>query len=505
MPDTFSTAEIKNRSIKGAKWLLIMNGIGMLIGFLINLMLGRIGPAALGIYTLAQILISFITTFLIYGGDSVLSVFLPKLPDAEDRGSFIFSYMLILFGVMTSVLSVLWLFPEWFEFFLRQEFDMQNYGWFVLLAVVVVTTKTLVNTASGLMLIKTVAIAQQMVHLVLLPLTVILFFFKPEMLVNYYALSLILSGFVCGEILAAIICMIGISRERRFKMQLGWLLPPGFWAFSATTMMSVIFSFLYANIDRMAVYSIQDLEGLGIYQAILAVNTFIEMMPLLIRPSLIPAFSSLLGANHQGAFQKAFSLLSRWSVVPVTLVSLAVMAFSREILALFGPEYVEYAYLLVLFGLVAIIRSLNTVTSVINTCMEQNVFRFVQQFLNIFGQGALTMIFMSDYGVTAIAGAKMLSVSVASFAGVLYVFFGLGLGQRLPLSYRSAVFTGVVMTIFRIWIVPFGWLFATLLMLSCFGMFLMISRFSPDEIWGIVRFVVRHDSKGLVKAREGDI
>ncbi len=499
MTDTLSTTEIKERSIRGAKWLLVMNGLGMLGASLISFMLGRAGPSVLGVYALAQILISVITTFFLYGGASTLSVFLPKLSDAEERGRFIFSYALILLVIMTGALILFWLFPQGLEFLLQREFDMQNYGWFVLLTIVVTATEALASTASGLMLIKTVAIARQMMRFVLFPMVAILFFLKRDILVTY-GLPLILGAFVAGYVLASIICVVGISRERRFNMRVGWKIPPGFWAFSGTTMLSAVFSFLYANIDRLAVYSVQDLKGLGMYQAVLSINALIERIPLLLRPSLVPTFSSLLGANHRTAFQQAFLLLSRWAVVPVTLVSLVVMSFSREILGIFGSEYVEYAYLLTLFGLVGIIRSLNLSTYVVNTCLEKNVFRFTQQFLNISSQGLLTLIFMSDYGIMAIAGAKMVSVSVASFAGVLYVFWGLGMGRKLPLSYRSAVFTGVVMTVFRIWVVPPGGLSAVLLAMFCVAMFLAVSRFSPSEIWGVIQFATHHDGERLVKA-----
>lgn len=504
MTGTLSTTEIKNRSIRGAKWLLVMNGLGMPAASLISLLLGRAGPSVLGVYALAQILISVITTFFLYGGSSVLSVFLPKISDAEERGRFLFSYTLILFGIMTGALILFWLFPQGFEFLLQREFDMQNYRWFVLLTIVVIATETLANTASGLMLIKTVAIARQMMRFVLFPTVATVFFLKRDILVNY-GLPLILGGFVIGYIIASIICVIGISRERRFNVRLGWKIPPGFWAFSSTTMLSAVFSFLYANIDRLAVYSVQDLKGLGMYQAVLSINALIENIPLLLRPSLVPTFSSLLGANHRTAFRQAFLLLSRWAVVPVTLVSLIVMAFSREILGLFGSEYIEYAYLLTLFGLVGIIRSLNLSTYVANTCLEKNAFRFIQQFVNIFTQGLLTLIFIFDYGVIAIAGAKMLSVSVASFAGVLYVFWGLGMGRKLPLSYRSAVLTGVVMTVFRIWVVPPGWLSAVLLAIFCVVMFLAVSRFGPNEIWGVFQFATHHDGETLVKASASNL
>ncbi len=503
MADTLSLSvnEIKNRSIIGAKWLLVTNGLGMPAAALIALMLGRAGPTVLGTYALAQMLIGVITTFVLYGGEPVLSVFMPKISDAEARGRFVFSYMLILLAMMAASLSLFWLFPNIFQFVLQQEFDMRGYLWFVSLAILVVATETLVNTGTGLMLIQTTAVARQMMRLMLLPIVAIMFFFKRDTLVDN-SLPYILGGFAAGYILAMIICVISLVRDQRFKLRPGWFLPPGFWAFSFTTMMATVFTFLYGNIDRMAVLAISDLKGLGMYQAVLSINALLERFLLILRPSITPTFANLLGANHQDVFNRAFSILGRWTTVPITLMSLVTMAFSREILGLFGQEYVGYAYLLTLFGLVGIIRSLNTSTLVITTCMEKNVFMFTQQFLNMLGQVALTLIFISGYGVMAIAGAKMLSVSIASLAGVFYVFFVLSNSRKLPLSYKAAVLTGAVMTIMRIWLVPTGWLPAAVLMLLCTVLFAMVSRFGFGEIRGIIRFAIRHDAGIVTEAIE---
>jgi len=503
MTDTLSTTEIKKRSIKGAKWLLVMNGMSMPAAFLIALMLGRVGPAALGVYALAQILIGVITTFVVYGGAPVLSVFMPKLSDTEDRGRFLFSYALILLVMMTVTLGLFWLFPKVFEFLMQREFDMRNYGWFVLLAIVIVMSETLANTASGLMLIKAVAIARQMMRLVLLPLVAVLFFFKREILVDH-GMPCILGGFLAGYILAAVICVIGIARDQRFQMRFGWMLPRGFWVFSFTTMMTTVFSFLYGNIDRIAVLSLHDLGGLGMYQAVISINAFVGNIPLILLPAVIPTFANLLGANQHAAFHRAFSIMCRWVVLPITLLSLAMMAFSWEILSIFGHEYAQYAYLLTLFGLVGIIRSLSIPSFTILTCKEKNTFRFWQSFFMILAQGILTFVFMSHYGLIAIAGAKMFCVSVSSVVGILYVVFGLGMARNLPLSYKAAVLTGITVTILRIWIVPVGWWPSTMLMLSSVLLFLAISRFSMGDIRSVIRFIIHHDGGFLAKGTENN-
>jgi O-antigen/teichoic acid export membrane protein len=437
-----------------------------------------------------------ITTFIVFGGPPVLSVFLPKLQTPLQRGRFLFTYIIIMFFMMSIVIGFFWFFPKLFELLLQHDFDMRNYLWFALLAFVVVISETLINAASGLMLINISAIARQMMRLVLLPIIAVLFFWKRNILIDYGMLC-ILGCFLVGYLAAVVICVLGISREQRFKMNMGWLLPQGYWAFSFSTMAVTIFSFFYGNFDRMAVLSIQDVQGLGLYQSVLSINTILERIPTLLLPTVIPTFSNLLGANHHDAFRKAFHILCRWAVVPVTVMSLVVMGFSHEILYIFGEQYAQYDYLLVLFGFVAIIRSLNLPSNVIKTCLEKNTFQFMQQFLMILFQCGLTLLFMPKYGVIAIAGTKILCVSISSIAGVLYVFYRLGMTSKLPLVYKSSLFAGIVMIIFHGCVDAAGWVASTVLTILCLMLFAVAARFSFLEVKSMIMFILRKETSLL--------
>jgi O-antigen/teichoic acid export membrane protein len=488
MTDTLSTTEIKKRSIKGAKWLIVMNGFGMPAAFLIALMLGRVGPEALGIYALAQILIGVITTFVVYGGPPVLSVFMPKITNAEDRGRFVFSYLMILIMAMAAVLSLFWLFPKAFEFLLQRKFDMRNYGWFVLLSLVIVATETFANAASGLMLIKVTAIARQMMRTVLLPLVAFLFFFKREILIDY-GMSCILGGFLVGYLAAAVISIVGIIREPRFKMRPGWLLPPGFWAFSIATMGTTVFSFLYTNFDRMAVLSIQDIVGLGVYQAVLSVVALLERIPTLLLSSIIPTFSHLQAKEDQTTFQRSFDFLCRWSVFQVSFPAMVIIAFSPQVLGAFGATYVKYDYLLGLFCFVCIIRSMGLPSLVILTCKEKNAFRFNSLLIWTLLQIMMTLLLISRFGVLAIAGSKMLFSSLSSLTATFYVFYVLRLSPRLPLAYFVAIVVGVILTFLRVWVLPPEWWASVMLASLSVAAFLIIGGFRRKDILLIVRYM----------------
>lgn len=486
MNDFLSTNQIKKRSVSGAKWLFLMNGLGVPAAILTAIMLGRVGPNALGLYAIVQILIGIITTFIVYGGQPVLPVFMPKLSNPDDRGRFFFCYLVILLTAMVLMLCFFYLSPNTFSFLLQRKFDMHNYGWFIALAIIIVAAEAFTNAASSLMLIKITAIARQIMRMVLLPLVAVLFFWKRDILLNH-GLEFIWGGFCAGYLIAAAISSIAVVREPRLNFKIGFLIPSGLWTFSLTSMAGSILSFFYANFDRMAILSIQDVEGLGMYQAMFSINSFMELLPAIVRSSVVSVFANLNKGRRQEAFQRAFHIVCRWNVLLVTTVSLIVMGFSREILSLFGPKYMSYANLLVLFGLANIIRSMSVPNFSVLLTLEKNTFRFFNSIITVLSQCVLTFVFISDYGVLAIAGSKLICISVSSLVSTFYVIYSIGMVRTIPLIYKVAVVTGLIMTIFHILVLPAGWLSATGLTSICIAVFLVLSRFSLREIQKITK------------------
>lgn len=455
MADALNTGEIRKRSILGAKWLFIMNGLGMPSAFLIALMLGRTGPSVLGSYALVQILLGVISTFVVYGGAPVLAVFMPKIKDSEDRGRFVFTYLLLLLIFMALVLTFFWAFPAIFRFLIQRDYDMRNYGWFILLSVLIVATETFANTASGLMLIKVTAISRQMMRLILLPVVGLLYVFNRQVLLNH-GMACIIGGFMAGYIISCLICVIGISRENRFKMRPGLFLPTGFWAFSLATMAATIFSFLYGSFDRLAVLSIQDVVGLGMYQAVISINHLIDIVPQMLGSTLVPMFSALLATGKRDSILKAYDLLQKAGSTMMTLAALFIIAYNREILKLFGENYVSYSYLLSLFCVTSSFRSLYFGNTPILIVYQKNAFRLLVSTVQISLQVVGTLYFLNSYGVLSIALSKIAGLLFAQTAGILYVLYGLNEGFKIPRTYKAGVLVTSVAALLQFLVIPSG-------------------------------------------------
>lgn len=491
---SFSVSEIKRRSLSGTSWLVVMNLLGMPAAFFISIMLGRFGATTLGFYAVIQILISIVTTFIFFGGNTVFTVFIPKIHNIEWRGRFVFSYCLLILVFMGIVLFACWWNPNIIKVLLQREVDMSFFGSFFALAILVVISEMFYSIASGFLLIKFAAISRQVIRFILLPLVATSYFLYPQLL-NLYGFYYIIFGFVVGYVISIFINFVGIYKEKNFMLAIGIYFPDGFWSFSIVTMASTIFTFLYANIDKVAVLKTQQVEGLGLYHAVLSIYSFLEQIPNLLLPSLLPAFANLV--NHQEVFQRVFLLLSRWIVLIITLISLLLMAMSSFILGLFGVSYQSYDYLLVFFAFLAIVRSLSLPAYIALICQEKNIFRFFQSFFNILAQALLTYILVKqNFGIDGIAAAKIISTGIAALVGIVYVIFSLKILPNFPKIYLVALLIGFLFLSIKIFSEISSYMLLSVFLASIFS-FLFLSNVSFEEFKAVLLFFIKRDKSYL--------
>lgn len=491
--DVLSIAEVKARSIRGAKWLLVTNIIGGPASYFISLLLGKTGPEALGSYALVQVFMGVITTFVVFGGRAVLSNFVPKVPTAELRGKMIWAYSAMLLVLMVGVLVLFRVFPSWLEFLLQKPFDLGYYGIFCLFALAVVLNEVLIGVVSGLMHLKTVALTRMAARLTALPFIAVLFFFRRDLL-REYAFQIVL-GLILVSLLVSILAnWVQIWRDPRFKATLGWHLPPGFMAFCWTVHLATLFSFVTQNADRLFALNLGGLAGLGKYQAVLTLEHIILCVPLVLGGTLVPMFSSLLAAKQNKAIRRAFGMVQRVSVVLITLAALPMIAFSRELLTFMGRDrgdYSDYYYLLSLFCATLVFNSpfLGNVT--VLASFERNRFRLAASTAQIAIQLLGTVFLVGTFGVLAIAGARIAGMIIIQSVIIYYITRRLNMGFHMPREYFVGVAVTFVATALRIAVIPPGWLGSTLLAVGSLVVFCLLARLGPAEVRRMIELLVQ--------------
>lgn len=501
--DALSNTELKRRSVKGAKWLILTNLFGMPAAYAIVFFLGRTGPEALGAYGLAQIFIGVVTTFALFGGTSTLRNYLPKVIGPDKRGHFLYSYGVMSVALMLAVLALFYFAPALLEFLLQREFNPANYGWFALLTVIVVVSECLIGATAGMMHISLAALARMMTRVVLLPLVAVLFFFGRDTL-HTYTLETILIGYLVSYGVGAVLCVAGIARDPRFKLRARWHVPAGFEAFAVTSSAAAVFSFFYANFDRMCVLGLTDLAGLGMYQAVLSLMMLVEYVPTVLQTAVVPLFSRLQGTNQIPALKRAYNFINRNTVLLIASLSLVMIGFSREILEILGEGYGTYHYLLALYSFVSIVRAPAWPGLAILISLEKNSFRLLQSIAQLSAQALLTMLFINSYGVLAIAGAKMLAGGIATFVGILYVVYGLKMAPGLARSYKVALVTGLVLLILRIAVLSPGWTGSILSTGGALAALAIGSRLSVEEARAFLRIMTSRNFNVSMDAGKKD-
>jgi len=413
MTINLTTSEIKQKSVTGAKWLFITNALNVPGAFLMAFFLGRTSPEALGAFGLVQVFIGVISTFVVFGGQAVLRNFMAKVMDPVLRGKLFFTYTLILLGLLGAMTLIFAFIPGLLEFFLRREVTKGVFLFFILFSFVVISSQLFASAIAGMMNIKISTIAQTVTRLLPLPGVAFFFFWNRPFLAEY-AWFLILGFYLISFSIGSLISAAALLRDQRFKLSIGTYTPKGFMPFCLTTHLATIFTFMYNDVDRIFMLQLGEMGGLGMYQAVISIARFIDYVPVMLSAALVPMFSSLLASKNQHALTRSYDMIQRYSVIIITIFGIFTISFSRELLNVFGSEYVENYYILAMFGLSGIVCSLGLGNATILTSYEKNAFRLSVSIIQILIQIVGTFLLIGSYGVLAVAGFKSLGRIVAN-------------------------------------------------------------------------------------------
>jgi O-antigen/teichoic acid export membrane protein len=481
MNSPISTKEIKQQSITGAKWIFITNTLNIPAAFMIAFFLGRISPEALGAFGLIQIFIGVITTFILFGGQTVLRNFMPKVSDPVSKGKVLFTYSLILLAMLMLMLGIFTAFPGLLEFFLRRKTTGGAYVFFLIFSLVVVASELFSSASAGMMNIKISSISQAITRLLPLPIITLLFFTNRPFLKNY-AWLFILSIYLISYAIGASINAAYLFKENRFKMKVGMYLPKGFVPFCLTTHLATIFSFLYNDADRIFMLRLNEMGGLGLYQAVLSISQFIDYAPRFLSAALVPLFSSLLAAQNQSALKKAYDMIQHYSVISISIIGLFTISFSRELLTIFGSTYADYNYVLAMFGFTGVICSLFLGNTTLLISNENNIFRLGVSTLQIIIQLSGTFIFINSYGILAVAGFKALGRVIANIINILYIIFFMPFYGKIPRNYLYGIFISGLCFGMRTFFIPQGLLWSGVVFSFSLFLFICLGKVTFKDI-----------------------
>ncbi len=317
-----------------------------------------------------------------------------------------------------------------------------------------------------------------------------------------FLLGFRLLGAVCSfAVAAAISAVLGMYLLRRvfpeifsdfkplydFKKLLRFSLPVLF----------VGFSYIILNqTDRIMLGYFMEAEDLGIYSASALIPLQAGLVPYCLSCIFGPIFSDLYNRNEFLELEKLYKTLTRWAVSMNLLLLILIILFSRQILGLFGPEFVSgWPILVVLscFELIYIAGGAALPGTVLPMSGKQDI-ELANAVVMVTMNIVLNFWLIQKYGVLGAAIATGISTALVNIAKVIEVYILLGI-HPYNLSYHKPFIAGVIVTLIfffssRLNIISGSyWILNVLLLTTAYFIILCLLGFEHEDkiVWSTVR------------------
>jgi|GEM_PF-5928602 len=353
-----------DRSVAGARWTLLLGALSLPLTYMISVLLGRVGPDALGAYSLIILFQMACMTFLIPGADQALVRYLPRLA-LREKGRLLTSYGRLPAVLLAAAVVFLLIDPGPIQRLLfggETALAARLFPLLILLAPLAVITRILTSILQSEMDIKGMAIATKVTpFLVSLGTVALVLAYRREPVrtnVPLMILSLVLAANLVSLTVAA---LRSYPITRTWTAWSGSIAPRGFWSFSLLSFAGAVVAFGFGNLDLVIVSNRLGVYDLGLYKAALASAEFVRWVPVVLLQTVFPFFCNLLPQGDPQQVHRAYRRLIRYTSVLVGGIGLALVCFSGDILSLFGIEFATSRGSLVLLSSVFTLSAVSTI------------------------------------------------------------------------------------------------------------------------------------------------
>ena len=348
LPTDAQREEILSRTFNGAKWMLYLSASALVAGFGTNVILGRMGPEVLGFYSLLMLIVSMVQTFFVLGASNVLVNYLPNLA-GELKPKFVLTYTVLVYIFGLLFLGVCLLFPSVLHVVFRSELDVSVGKYLALLAPILIAQVLTWAILQSELKVAVLAVSQNavswfyLVNIGLLAALGIVHAGSATGLHDYIFLAVVLSNIVA---LALAVRYVRKDYLKTPDILHAWFLPPGFWKFTLALHFGTLFNFIISNAGPVFILRELGLRELGYFRAASVFAAFVSWVPSVFDKSFYPSFCNLV--SRKLPTDDAYARFSRLNAMSSGLVALVIILFTRELLGVFGKEFSEGAYFLLI-------------------------------------------------------------------------------------------------------------------------------------------------------------
>ena len=481
--------EVKKKALKSAKWMVITSVLSMFCAYASNIILGQISPETLGIYSAVNVFISSLTTFVGMGGAVVLSNFFPKMDSDVQKTQLLHTYIAISFGMYLVFAAVIVIFPE-MNVLLSGGLD--GAAKWVALAIMapLYIAMTIISYLLIALLEARISNIMSKLYTMLLPVVLLIVYLVDKSLLETQLALIIFCSVILSNILAIILGVSFIKREKVICKARGFHVPKGFFFFSITTLLQALFSFLYKNADKMFLISLNDMGQLGYYQAIISIFTLVEFIPSLLGNVTIPYFSNILKVGNKKDVEDSYERIEKYMLFFLVSCAIGVITLSDVALNMFGKEYVSYKYLLIILVVAKCISSLAFTNTPMMVVLEKNWLRLINSALQILIQFSITFICISKLGILAVVLGRTIGVSTAQIMPQLMIKYRSGYHIRISKAYYSGIICAAILGILQV-AFDFNLIVSILVGIIGWCVFLICGRFRKKDFVSMMNMVLK--------------
>lgn len=487
--------EIKQKSVSGAKWAVILSIIALPLSYITTILLGRVSEEALGIYALLNVFITFVTTFILLGGSNIIIKYLPELKQ-ENKLRFLKSYLFIVIIVTILAMVSIYIFPEILTFIIGQATSSNVIIYLTFFIPIIVFYSIFDYVLNGLIEIKTSTLIKQLFVLGNFIIILFLFLFYREYFMEnsfFIILGLFLIFYSFMGIMSFYFCLKAMMKKdslKSFHRDNSFLnfpipkfyFPKGFWKFLIFVHLSTILVFAYDKVDQLFLIANLNISELGFYYAALQTAMLIRYVPTAIGGILLPTFSNMIASKDDAIIPKYYYYIVKYNTLMTVFAALVCIFFSKEILSIFGSSYVDGYLIVVILGTFFLVSSIGTVSPSIIIAKGSVKLYFINSFIQIFFQIVFMIFLFSKIGIIGLAISKGLGVVIAQIGLIIitYKIFG-NIKDTLPKEYLISVLIGILaITLYLI--LPSNLLIQSISFFFCLLIFLYLGKYSKNDL-----------------------
>lgn len=487
--DMSDTGVVKKKALKSAKWMVITSVLAMFCSYGSNILLGQISPETLGIYSAVNVFISSLTTFVGMGGAVVLSNFFPKMDSDVKKTQLLHTYIAISFGMYVVFAAVIVIFPE-MNLLLSGGLEGAS-KWVALLVMApIYIAMTIISYLLIALLEARISNIMSKLYTMLLPVVLLTVYWVNRSLLESHLALIIFCSIVLSNLLAIALGVTFIKREKVIVKTKGFYIPKGFCALAITTFIASIFSFLYRNADKMFLISLDDMGQLGYYQAIISIFTLVEFIPSLLGNVTIPYFSNILKIGDKKDIEESYERIEKYMLFFLVSCVIGVISLSDIALNMFGNDYVDYKYLLIILVVSKCIASLGFTNTPMMIILEKNWIRLLNSALQIVIQFLITLLCISKLGILAVVLGRTIGVCFSQIIPQLMIKYRSGYKIRISKAYYSGIICTVILGATQIFFNPNIWVSIIAGVLGWL-LFLLCGEFTKKDFKSMVNLVLK--------------